>query len=411
MMQQHQPFFMPFPHMQNNNQQQPIMFMPQHMSNNNNNHGNQMMYMNMHQMPYMMHPQQFANFQQQQHNPMQNNMVAMNNNKNNNNNNTTTTTFTEKLEQLAKVAKRNALRNSNSSGSSPSSSNSSSSSNNKKTNQSPSTAKRSRYESVSDDNEDQDEDQDQDATLSSGSTTSNKRMRNSVDDTKTDSGRNSEDSASSSDCTESNSSIIDSSSRPNYSPEEAAKRASEAAAKAQLQVRHLQQRKRRRRARRNRAPDCPHSDYRGVSWHRRDRKWLARTWINGRIEHLGCFRTEEMAALAVDLRTIEHFGPDTKKELNFSELEERERLRREFDSSGEFKIKTARELNGPGNYAASKMPAGMRFTTVFIPGFGPVAAAAPAQPGAPFGFNYDFAPVFATHMPQGFPANSPQQQM
>jgi len=86
------------------------------------------------------------------------------------------------------------------------------------------------------------------------------------------------------------------------------------------------------------------SKFRGVSWHRRDRKWLARTWINGRIEHLGCYRVEEMAALAVDLRKIEHFG-ETRKGLNFSDPKEREELREYFISTGEFKIRSADDLN------------------------------------------------------------------
>mmetsp|Transcript_10426 Transcript_10426/g.17057 ORF Transcript_10426/g.17057 Transcript_10426/m.17057 type:complete len:331 (-) Transcript_10426:377-1369(-) len=89
------------------------------------------------------------------------------------------------------------------------------------------------------------------------------------------------------------------------------------------------------------------SKYRGVSWHRRDRKWLARTWINGRIEHLGCFRSEEMAALAVDLRTIEHFG-ESRKELNFPDPEERKRLKEIFTKTGEFRLRSAEDLAQKG---------------------------------------------------------------
>ncbi|GBG33881.1 AP2-like ethylene-responsive transcription factor AIL1 [Hondaea fermentalgiana] len=224
-------------------------------------------------------------------------------------------------------------------------------------------------------------------------------------DERTDSGKFSEGSTSGggSDYTEShssNNSVADSSAKALSSAEDAAHKASEAAQKAQLQARHLQQRRRRRRARRNRAPDCPHSDYRGVSWHRRDRKWLARTWINGRIEHLGCYRTEEMAALAVDIRTVEHFGPDTKKELNFPDPDERAKMRSEFEATGEFKIKTARELNGPGNYSNSRFPGAMPgFTTVILPGYGPVAIST-GTPGNAQSYGYQMPMLYGNSVPQ-----------
>mmetsp|Transcript_3398 Transcript_3398/g.5298 ORF Transcript_3398/g.5298 Transcript_3398/m.5298 type:complete len:309 (+) Transcript_3398:3-929(+) len=88
------------------------------------------------------------------------------------------------------------------------------------------------------------------------------------------------------------------------------------------------------------------SKFRGVSWHRRDRKWLARTWINGRIEHLGCFKSEEMAALAVDIRTLEHFGEDSR-DLNFPDAKERESLKTKFQENGEFKLRPKEALMNP----------------------------------------------------------------
>jgi len=108
--------------------------------------------------------------------------------------------------------------------------------------------------------------------------------------------------------------------------------------------------RRKRRAKRNRDPNCPVSDHRGVSWHRRDKKWLARTWIRGRIEHLGCYKEEKQAALAVDLRTVEVFGTNPKKELNYPDPVHRERLLAEFQKDPTFKIKRSAELDGPGNY-------------------------------------------------------------
>lgn len=86
------------------------------------------------------------------------------------------------------------------------------------------------------------------------------------------------------------------------------------------------------------------SKYRGVSWHKRDRKWLARTWVDGKIEHLSCHKDEKMAALAVDLRTLEHFGDRVKKSLNFPDPVIRQQLITHFKEIGQFKIKTAKDL-------------------------------------------------------------------
>uniref|UniRef100_A0A7S2SAF6 AP2/ERF domain-containing protein n=1 Tax=Mucochytrium quahogii TaxID=96639 RepID=A0A7S2SAF6_9STRA len=61
--------------------------------------------------------------------------------------------------------------------------------------------------------------------------------------------------------------------------------------------------------------------YRGVSYHRRDRKWTARTWLKGKMVHIGMYKSEKMAALMVDLKNLEVLGSDCHKKLNFTPLE------------------------------------------------------------------------------------------
>jgi len=82
------------------------------------------------------------------------------------------------------------------------------------------------------------------------------------------------------------------------------------------------------------------SRYRGVSWHRRDKVWLARVWIDGKIRHLGCFKLEKMAAMAVDLRHIALFG-EHGRALNFPSRAERNRLIKEFKQRVDFKLQDA----------------------------------------------------------------------
>jgi len=67
------------------------------------------------------------------------------------------------------------------------------------------------------------------------------------------------------------------------------------------------------------------SKYRGVSWHRRDHRWLARLWVKGKIQWLGAFPSETQAALAVDLRALREFGPGAQK-LNFPDSAHRAKL-------------------------------------------------------------------------------------
>mmetsp|Transcript_13175 Transcript_13175/g.21387 ORF Transcript_13175/g.21387 Transcript_13175/m.21387 type:complete len:333 (-) Transcript_13175:2034-3032(-) len=74
------------------------------------------------------------------------------------------------------------------------------------------------------------------------------------------------------------------------------------------------------------------SKYRGVSWHKRDKRWVARAWIQGKTENLGTYTKEEHAALAVDEKIIQIFGEDhSPQSLNFPDPEERERLRNDRD--------------------------------------------------------------------------------
>ena len=67
------------------------------------------------------------------------------------------------------------------------------------------------------------------------------------------------------------------------------------------------------------------SKYKGVSWHKRDKAYVARVWWNGRSEHLGIFSCEIMAALAVDKRLLALHGPDAKN-LNFPDATAREKI-------------------------------------------------------------------------------------
>lgn len=66
------------------------------------------------------------------------------------------------------------------------------------------------------------------------------------------------------------------------------------------------------------------SMYRGVSWHKRDRRWLARLWVDGKIRYLGSYFDEHEAALAVDLCALKEFGNSSAR-LNFTP-EQREKL-------------------------------------------------------------------------------------
>lgn len=57
------------------------------------------------------------------------------------------------------------------------------------------------------------------------------------------------------------------------------------------------------------------SQYKGVSWYRRDRRWQASIRINGKSTALGMFQSELLAAMEYDKAALKHFGEHAK--LNF----------------------------------------------------------------------------------------------
>lgn len=57
------------------------------------------------------------------------------------------------------------------------------------------------------------------------------------------------------------------------------------------------------------------SQYKGVTWHPKTRKWLARIHVNRKQISLGYHDTEEAAAYAYDRAAVEHFKD--KARLNF----------------------------------------------------------------------------------------------
>lgn len=50
------------------------------------------------------------------------------------------------------------------------------------------------------------------------------------------------------------------------------------------------------------------SQFKGVSWHKQAKKWVAHITINGEIKHLGYWNMEEVAALRYDMVAIREFG-------------------------------------------------------------------------------------------------------
>ena len=59
------------------------------------------------------------------------------------------------------------------------------------------------------------------------------------------------------------------------------------------------------------------SGFRGVSWGERNKKWVARITISGKVKHLGLFTSKESAARAFDAAAKKAFGDFAR--LNFEE--------------------------------------------------------------------------------------------
>jgi hypothetical protein len=57
------------------------------------------------------------------------------------------------------------------------------------------------------------------------------------------------------------------------------------------------------------------SRFKGVYWHKRDQKWMARLGHNGTTRFLGYFENEKDAAKAYDQSAIKTFGPFAKVNL------------------------------------------------------------------------------------------------
>lgn len=57
------------------------------------------------------------------------------------------------------------------------------------------------------------------------------------------------------------------------------------------------------------------SNFKGVTWHKRDQKWCVGITVNKRKIHIGYFALEKEAALAYDISAIKYFGQYAK--VNF----------------------------------------------------------------------------------------------
>lgn len=61
----------------------------------------------------------------------------------------------------------------------------------------------------------------------------------------------------------------------------------------------------------NRRVKSSSSQYRGVRFHKRDKKWEAHISVENKVRYLGYFNSEKEAAVAYDAAAFEHFGPES----------------------------------------------------------------------------------------------------
>jgi hypothetical protein len=54
------------------------------------------------------------------------------------------------------------------------------------------------------------------------------------------------------------------------------------------------------------------SKYKGVTWHKKFRRWVAYIKIGQKLKHLGGFTNEDDAGLAYNVKALEHFGEFAK---------------------------------------------------------------------------------------------------
>lgn len=59
------------------------------------------------------------------------------------------------------------------------------------------------------------------------------------------------------------------------------------------------------------------SGYKGVSWKKKDRLWVATISVNGKPKHIGCFSSAIDGAIAYDAAAVHYFGAFAR--LNFPE--------------------------------------------------------------------------------------------
>jgi len=76
----------------------------------------------------------------------------------------------------------------------------------------------------------------------------------------------------------------------------------------------------------------PSSSFRGVSWHKRSKKWIARIWDGNRSLHVGIFSSEVQAALAVDVH-LKALGAETRL-FNIPDPVKREMYMKTLEAQG-----------------------------------------------------------------------------